>query len=149
MTCTILLVEDNLLIRELVREILEIARYHVIEAVDGNDALRKIEETTPNLILLDIQMPGLDGFGVLRRLRQDARFSRLPVIALTAYAMQSDQEKILGAGFDCYMTKPIDRASLLENIHTLLVSIRLASSKQSSATPLTTNDISSTNYSPR
>jgi CheY-like chemotaxis protein len=147
MMCTILLVEDNALIRELVREILEIARYQVIEACDGNDALRKIEETTPNLVLLDIQMPGLDGFGVLRHLRQDPRFSRIPVIALTAYAMLSDRQKILGAGFNCYMTKPIDRVSLLENIHTLLVSIRLASSKQSSSTSLTTADATSTNYS--
>jgi CheY-like chemotaxis protein len=142
---TILLVEDNLMIRELVREILEIARYEVVEACDGNQALRVAADTLPNLVLLDIQLPGLDGFTVLHHLRRDPRFNKIPVIALTAYALHSDRRRILEAGFDCYMTKPIDRASLLENIHSLLVSIRLAEAKKA-AHPLPTPEPASTNH---
>ena len=143
--CTILLVEDNPLIRELVREILEIARYEVVEACDGNEALRMVADAPPNLVLLDIQLPGLDGHTVLHRLRGDPRFNKIPVIALTAYALHSDRRRILEAGFDCYMTKPIDRASLLENIHSLLVSIRLAEAKKT-AHSLTTANAASTNH---
>ena len=143
--CMILLVEDNLLIRELVREILEIAGYEVVEACDGNQALRMTAETPPSLVLLDIQLPELDGYTVLRHLRRDPRFNGIPVIALTAYAMQSDRRKILEAGFDCYMTKPIDRASLLENIHSLLVSIRLADAKKA-AHALATAEPAPTNH---
>src|SRR5581483_9248735 len=144
--CTILLVEDNLLIRELVREILAIARYEVVEACDGTEALRKVAEIEPQLVLLDIQLPGLDGYSVLRRLRSDPRFNKFPVIALTAYAMQSDRQRIFEAGFDCYMTKPIDRASLLENIHSLLVSIRLADAKRATDPLSTTGPSSTTNH---
>ncbi|HTC95930.1 MAG TPA: response regulator [Terriglobales bacterium] len=143
--CTILLVEDNLMIRELVREILEIAGYEVVEACDGNEALRMTAETLPSLVLLDIQLPGLDGFTVLHHLRRDTRFNKIPVIALTAYALHSDRQRILEAGFDCYMTKPINRASLLENIHSLLVSIRLAEAKKADHS-LPTPEPASTNH---
>ena len=81
---TILVVEDNILIRELVREILEREQYQVVEACDGKDALEKMEESAPNLVLMDIQLPMLDGYAVLHQLRRDRRFHRLPVIALTA-----------------------------------------------------------------
>jgi len=117
---TILIVEDNLLIRELIREILERERYDVLEAADGRDAMEKLHEVIPDLVLMDIQLPFLDGYAVLSQLRHDQRLSSLPVIALTAYAMRSDQEKTLQAGFDGYLTKPIDRAVLLRMIHGFL-----------------------------
>jgi len=117
---TILVVEDSVLIRELIREILERAQYDVLEAADGRDALQKLQETLPDLVLMDIQLPFLDGYAVLSQLRHDQRLNRVPVIALTAYAMRSDQEEARRAGFDGYMTKPIDRAALLQMIHGFL-----------------------------
>ena len=128
---TILVVEDNVLIRELVREILEREQYQVIEACDGKDAFGKMEETAPDLVLMDIQLPMLDGYAVLQQLRHDQRFHRLPVIALTAYAMRSDKEKALQAGFDSYLPKPIDRAALLQLIRNFLVQGRRTANKRS------------------
>lgn len=136
---TILLVEDNKLIRELVREMLEMASYEVIEARDGNEAFLRLEEATPRLVVLDIQLPGVDGYAVLQRLRADARFNKLPVIALTAYAMDSDRQKGLEAGFDCYLTKPIERLWLLENIKALIEKPRQSISlKKTIKNPFTT-----------
>ena len=116
----ILVAEDNLPNRELIREILETCGYEVIEAVDGQQALDKLEESMPDLVLLDIQMPVLDGYAVVRQLRQTPRLAGLKILALTAYAMQGDREKVLEAGFDGYLTKPIDMAALTKQIHQLL-----------------------------
>jgi CheY-like chemotaxis protein len=112
----ILLAEDNLPSRELVREILETLGYQVIEACDGGEALDKVRANEPDLVLMDIQMPVMDGFAVLSQLRKEYRFAKLPVIALTAYAMEGDREKILEAGFDGYTTKPINAATLSTEI---------------------------------
>lgn len=103
----ILVAEDNAALRELVRETVEGLGYEVIEAVDGEEALRKIRESPPDLVLLDIQMPKLDGTAVLQRIRQDQRLAALPVIALTAFAMRGDREKGIEAGFDNYLAKPV------------------------------------------
>ena len=116
----ILVAEDNLPNRELIREILETCGYEVIEAVDGQQALNKLEESMPDLVLLDIQMPVLDGYAVIRQLRQTPRLAGLKILALTAYAMQGDREKVLEAGFDGYLTKPIDMAALTKQIQQLL-----------------------------
>jgi CheY-like chemotaxis protein len=116
----ILLAEDNPANRELLREFLQRWGYEVIEALDGADALTKINATLPDLILCDIQLPVLDGFGVVQALRKDHRFTQIPVIALTAFAMQGDKEKILSAGFNTYQSKPIDSEMLRENIRRLL-----------------------------
>jgi CheY-like chemotaxis protein len=132
---TILLVEDHNLIRELVQEMLELAGYKVMAARDHDDAFRMMEEATPNLILLDIQLPGLDGYAVLRHLRGDLRFNKIPVIALTAYAMDDDRQKGLEAGFDGYLTKPIERILLLESIQALLAKRRSSSMNQSLQDP--------------
>jgi two-component system cell cycle response regulator DivK len=104
----ILVADDNAVSRELIREILGTDDYEVIEASDGREALGKIHEHHPDLVLMDIQMPFLDGNSVIRELRADPQFSRLPVVAITAYAMQGDREKALALGFDAYITKPID-----------------------------------------
>ena len=112
----ILVADDNAVSRELVREILNSPDYEVIEARDGREALKIISSTTPDLVLLDIQMPVQDGVSVVRQLRRDARFADLPVIALTAYAMRGDREKALEAGFDSYITKPIRPSLLREHV---------------------------------
>lgn len=109
---TILVADDNAVSRELVREALEGAGYRVVEAVDGGEALAKALEAPPDLALLDIRMPVLDGYQTVRAMRQDPRLTALPVIALTAFAMQGDREKALAAGFDGYLAKPIQIATL-------------------------------------
>lgn len=116
----ILVAEDDLASRELIREILDASGYQVLEAGDGREAIQKIEEAKPDLVLLDIQMPVLDGFAVLRQLRQDPRFATLRVVALTAYAMRGDQEEALAAGFDAYLSKPVDATALRRQIEKLL-----------------------------
>lgn len=116
----ILVAEDDLASRELIREILEARGYEVVEVGDGQEAVQKIAEKKPDLVLLDIQMPLLDGFGVLRQLRQDSRFASLPVVAVTSYAMGGDREKALAAGFDAYLTKPLNAAALKKQLEQLL-----------------------------
>jgi two-component system, cell cycle response regulator DivK len=112
----ILVAEDNPVNRELIREILSEGEYDVIEACDGQEALDKISETSPDLVLLDIQMPVLDGYAVLSRLRENPPSPPPRVIALTAYAMRGDRERALAAGFDDYVTKPIDLKTLTSKI---------------------------------
>ncbi len=104
----ILVADDNAVSRELIREVLEGADHEVIEASDGREALEKLREHQPDLAVLDIQMPVLDGIAVIQELRADPGFARLPVVALTAYAMQGDREKALALGFNAYITKPIN-----------------------------------------
>lgn len=116
----ILLAEDNLASRELLRELLQRWGYEVIEASDGADALTKINATLPDLVLCDIQLPLLDGFGVVQALRKDPRFAHTPVVALTAFAMRGEKENILSAGFNTYQSKPIQSEMLKENIKRLL-----------------------------
>jgi CheY-like chemotaxis protein len=109
----ILIAEDNPANRELIREILELQGYEVLEAKNGLEALEQIEEKLPDLVLMDIQMPLIDGLEAVTKLRSDERFGKLPVIALTAYAMNGDEEKALMAGFDGYLPKPMDVRQLL------------------------------------
>src|SRR5438105_15670128 len=96
----VLVAEDNLPNRELIREILESCGHQVIEAEDGQHALERLKESTPDLILLDIQMPVLDGYAVVRQVRQTPHLANLTALALTAYAMQGDREKVLQSAFD-------------------------------------------------
>jgi CheY-like chemotaxis protein len=116
----ILVAEDNAVNRELLRELLETRGYTVVEACDGEEALRMIEQTQPDLLLLDIGMPVLDGFGVVCKIRENPRFASLPVVAVTAYAMQGDREKILNSKFDGYLSKPVNSTSLAEELDRLL-----------------------------
>ncbi len=116
----VLVVDDNPVSRELIREVLESPHQRILEAEDGEEALKKVFEEEPDVVLLDIQLPALDGYEVLRRIRDHPRFARLPVIALTAFAMREDSEKALALGFDDYVTKPIDAASLRSRIRDLL-----------------------------
>lgn len=116
----ILVAEDNAVNRELLRELLESRGYTVSEACDGQEALHMIEQAQPELLLLDIGMPLLDGFAVIRRIRENPRLAALPVVAVTAYAMQGDREKILKSGFDGYLSKPLNPSSLAEELDRLL-----------------------------
>lgn len=104
----VLIADDNPVSRELIREILETDECEVIEAGNGREALDKIREHRPDLALLDIQMPLVDGNEAIREIRSDPELAGLPVAALTAYAMQGDREKALALGFNAYITKPID-----------------------------------------
>jgi two-component system cell cycle response regulator DivK len=116
----VLVVDDNPVSRELIREVLEGPQQKILEAEDGEEALEKVLQEEPDLVLLDIQLPVLDGYEVLRRIRGNSRFARLPVVALTAFAMREDCEKALALGFDEYVTKPIDAASLRLRVRSIL-----------------------------
>ncbi len=117
---TVLIADDKEAGRELVRTVIENTGYTVVEAVDGPDALRCARELSPDLIILDIHMPGLDGFGVITELRRDPQFATTPVMALTASAMQGDRERAIKAGFTGYVTKPIHLAALRAEVMRLL-----------------------------
>ena len=116
----VLIAGDNAVNRELLRELLEMRGYTVVEACDGGEALRMIEQTQPDLLLLDVGMPVLDGFAVVGKIRENPRLAQLPVVAVTAYAMQGDREKILNAKFDGYLSKPVNSQSLAEELDRLL-----------------------------
>jgi CheY-like chemotaxis protein len=105
---TILVADDNLASRELMRELLEASGHRVLEATNGREALDLIHRSAPDVVFLDLQMPVLDGFCVVRELRSDERFRRLPAVAVTASAMLGDRELAITAGFDSYITKPIN-----------------------------------------
>jgi two-component system cell cycle response regulator len=116
----ILIAEDNPVNRELLRELLEMRGYEIFEACDGLQALAMVEQVCPHLLVLDLSMPGLDGFGVIRRIRADPAHTNLPVLAATAYAMRGDRERVLEAGFDGYISKPISPTALKEEIDRLI-----------------------------
>jgi CheY-like chemotaxis protein len=104
----ILLVEDNPMNRRVAQFLLKAQGYVVYEARDGQEALEMAKGHAPDLILMDLQLPGLDGFATTRKLKQDAATATIPVVALTAYAMSGDAERALEAGCSGYITKPID-----------------------------------------
>lgn len=125
---TIAIVEDNADNRLLLQAILD-GLYDLVEYENGIDALAGLTASLPDLVLLDISLPGMDGNEILTRIRADARLRTLPVIALTAHAMSGDREKYLAAGFNDYITKPIvDETILLSAIERWLVSSRGRSS---------------------
>jgi CheY-like chemotaxis protein len=116
----VLVADDKATSRELIRAALETSGYSICEAADGVEALRCAREFAPDLIILDLHMPQMDGFGVVAELRRDERFAALPVMALTASAMQGDRDRALSAGFDSYVTKPIPLATLRKEVERLL-----------------------------
>ena len=103
----IVLIEDNEKNRKLARDVLVHQGYRVVEAESGEDGLAAVGRERPDLILMDIHLPGIDGIEALRRLRADAATRAIPVIAVTASVMTHDRQKILAAGFDGYQSKPI------------------------------------------
>lgn len=116
----ILIADDKATSRELLRTVLERQGYEVMEAADGEEALQKALAQLPDLILLDLQMPLRTGYEVLEELRKDPRQAALPIIALTASAMQGDRERALAAGFTGYLAKPVALVHLREEVQRLL-----------------------------
>ena len=116
----ILIVEDKATSRELLRTVLERQGYGVIEAKDGEEALQQLRTATLDLVLLDLQIPIRNGYDVLQRIRSDHRLAHLPVVALTASAMQGDREKALAAGFTGYIAKPVGPAQLRDLVTQVL-----------------------------
>ncbi len=116
----ILLVEDNEMNRDMLSRRLERRGFEVLLAVDGEEGLRRAAEDAPDLILMDMSLPKVDGWEATRRLKADPALARIPVIALTAHAMRSDRGQALAAGCDEYDTKPIELDRLLEKIRRLL-----------------------------
>ena len=116
----ILVVDDNDPGRELIRAVLELSGHAVFEANDGAEAVRKALEILPDLIVLDIRMPVLDGFGVLRERRGDKKFAATRIIVLTASGMHGDRERALSAGFTGYLVKPMSVSALRSEMERLL-----------------------------
>ena len=115
----ILLVEDNELNRDMLMRRLSRAGYTVISAADGQQALERMVNEQPSLVLMDMNLPVMDGWTACRRAREDERIDHIPIIALTAHAMDSDRQEALDAGCDDYATKPIDFPELLTKIEQL------------------------------
>jgi CheY-like chemotaxis protein len=108
----VLVVEDNPLNLKLVRDVLQAAGYEVVEAGSGEEGLRAAHESPPDIVLMDLQLPGIDGVETLRRLRLDPAVADVPVVAVTAFAMREDRERAYADGFDGYLAKPISVRAL-------------------------------------
>lgn len=115
-TKNVLVVEDNDLNRKLFSEILEIGHYKAFTAVDAETGLELAREHHPDLILMDIQLPGMDGLSATRLIKKDPGLKNIPVVALTAYAMPEDEQKALDAGCSGYISKPVDVRTFLDKI---------------------------------
>ena len=113
---TILVVEDNLLNLELVTDLLEIAKFRVLSAANGEDALSVALQQQPDLILMDLSLPGIDGLEATRRLKKDPKTQAIPVVAVTAHSMKGDRQRVEAAGCCGYLSKPIDTRSFIQLI---------------------------------
>lgn len=120
MSATVLVVEDNALNLKLVRDVLGHAGYRVLEAGDAERGIALARQEAPDLILMDVQLPGIDGVEALARLRADPVTSSIPVVALTALAMKEDRERCLAAGFDGYLEKPVSVPALAGQVAELI-----------------------------
>jgi len=116
----ILIIEDHDKNRKLVREVLQVTGYRTLEAETAEEGLRLAREAKPALVLMDLQLPGMDGFAALAALRADAATQAIPVIAVTASAMQHQRPQILAAGFDDYQTKPLAVREFLQGVREVL-----------------------------
>ena len=116
----ILLVEDNEMNRDMLSRRLKRRGFDMVIAIDGQEGLEMASQESPDLVLLDLSLPKVDGWDVARQLKADATTSGIPIIALTAHAMAGDRERAMEVGCDEYDTKPIDMNRLLEKINTML-----------------------------
>jgi two-component system, cell cycle response regulator DivK len=112
----ILMVEDNAKNMKLFRDVLLATGYRTLEATTGEQAIELAAEHVPDLVLMDIQLPDMDGVEALRRLRTDVRTASIPVLALTAQAMRGDREGFLAVGFDGYVSKPVNIVELVDTV---------------------------------
>jgi two-component system, cell cycle response regulator DivK len=121
MSKRIMVVEDHEDNRQILRDLLGSAGYAMIEVHDGETALSTAASQRPDLVLMDIQLPGIDGYEVTRRIKADPALRNIPVIAVTSHALSDDQEKARRAGCDAYVTKPYSPRALLAKIREFLV----------------------------
>lgn len=117
---TILVVDDNPINLKLVADLLAFEGYRMLKAVDGEEAAHRVQEDPPDLILLDVDLPGIDGLTLTRRLKGDPRTADIIIVALTAFAMKGDRQRAIAAGCDAYVTKPIDTRELPAQVAELL-----------------------------
>ena len=117
---TILIIEDNDKNMKLVRDILRHAGHATLEAATGREGLRLAREARPQLVLMDIQLPDIDGIAVLREIRRDAALDAVPVLAVSASVMPDEQQKIVSSGFDAFITKPIQLQQFRETVQRML-----------------------------
>ena len=120
MTQRILVVEDQEDNRRIIRDLLESVGYDLIEAVDGEAGVRLAQSERPDLILMDIQLPVLDGYEATRRIRADPELAAIPIVVVTSYALSGDDAKAEAAGCDAYVAKPFSPRALLATIRQLL-----------------------------
>ena len=120
MSKRILVVEDQEDNRRIMRDLLAASGYESIEAVTGDEGLAMAQREVPDLILMDIQLPGLDGYEVTRRIKANAALAHIPIIAVTSYALSGDDQKAFAAGCDGYVTKPFSPKLLLAKIREYL-----------------------------
>jgi two-component system cell cycle response regulator DivK len=113
---TVLIVEDNVLNQRLIRDILESQGIETLQTTDGAQALDLVREHRPDLILMDIQLPGVSGLEITQRIKADESLRSIPVIAVTAFAMKGDEERIREAGCDAYIAKPIFVIPFIETV---------------------------------
>lgn len=116
----ILIVDDNLTNLKLVKVLLESSGYKVRTAVDADGVVQTLKEFKPDLILMDIQLPGMDGLTLTRQLKADPKTAAIPVVALTAYAMKGDDEKALASGCSGYISKPVDTRNFAKQVEQFL-----------------------------
>jgi CheY-like chemotaxis protein len=113
---TILVIEDNALNMKLVRTLLKVGKYDIIEAIDAETGIQSARECKPDLILMDIQLPGMDGLNATKIIKEDPSLKNVKILALTSHAMEGDDKKALNAGCDGYIVKPIDTKNFLDTI---------------------------------
>jgi two-component system cell cycle response regulator DivK len=117
---TILIIEDNDKNMKLARDVLKAKGYATLEAVTGEEGVKLAKERVPDLVLMDIQLPGINGIEAFRQIRADAKTARIPVVALTASVTPTDRSEINAAGFDAFIGKPISLKEFLETVKRLI-----------------------------
>lgn len=120
MNRTILIVEDNEINRQLMRDLLSFRGYRVIEAANGESGIKRAKKYRPDLIIMDIQMPVMDGFEAIRHIKEDPGIRDIKILAITSFAMKGDRERILAAGADYYMPKPINTRDFSAVVESLI-----------------------------
>ena len=119
-TAKVLVIEDNPMNMELATDLLQLQGYEVLQAVTAFEALGLLHQVKPDLILMDLQLPGLNGLDLTRNLRQDSRTKDIPIIAITAYAMMGDEDKAFLAGCNAYIPKPIETTKFFQVVGEVL-----------------------------
>ena len=117
---TVLIVEDNDKNMKLARDVLQAKGYQTLEAETGEEGVRLAKERTPDLVLMDIQLPGINGIEAFKQIRADPKTARIPVVALTASVTPTDRSQITAAGFDAFISKPISLKEFVETVKRLI-----------------------------